>query len=155
EAMREVFADIRNLARTKGGLLATLLAFLPISTGAAASMLGQAKVAAAWQAGAGDVELVQGYLGSAVTALGCLAMGRLGTRFAGRPLYVVVSIAFAAVAFGMAATPATRASYLIWSVVYQFVYGLGFAGFMLFVLDAMGTTTAATKYSIYASLGNF
>lgn len=155
EAMREVFTDMRDLARTKGGLLATLLAFLPIATGAAASMLGQAQVAAYWHATSSDVALVQGYAGSVVAALGCLATGRLGTRVAPRPLYAVVSLAFACVAVAMAATPDERAWYLVWSLAYQFFYGMGYAGFMLCVLDAMGTTTAATKYSSYASIGNF
>ena len=155
EAIREVFVDLRNLARTKGGVVASLLSFLPIATGAGASMLSQAKVAAAWHAGAGDVELVQGYAGSAVTALGCLAVGRLGTRFRGRQLYMVISLVFAGVSLAMAAAPATRASYLAWTLAYQFAYGMAFAGFMLFVLEAMGHGTAATKYSIYASLSNF
>lgn len=57
-ATRGVFGDIWRLAKTKGGLLVTVLCFVPMGTGAAQSVLAQAEVAAQWNADADTVAWV-------------------------------------------------------------------------------------------------
>lgn len=154
-AVRGVLRDIADLARSKGGILVTLLCFLPFGTGAGQTVLTQSSVAAHWHATAGHVEFVQGYTGAVVIALGCLAGGWVAARMSARAAYVWEVLALAACSIGIALTPASVAAYVAWNLVYSFVYGLGFAGWTIVVLEAMGARSAATKYSLFASLGNF
>lgn len=153
--IRGLLRDIGNLARSKSGILVTLVCFLPLGTGAAQAVLAQAKVADHWHATASQVEWVQGYAGAAVTALGCFAGGWMSARMSPRPAYVLQVLALCAVALGMAVTPATVTAYVVWSLAYAFVYGGVFAGWTVVVLAAMGARSAATKYSLFASLSNF
>ena len=44
---------------------------------------------------------------------------------------------------------------MTWSLVYAWAVGICYAAFTALVLDAMGKGSAATKYTIYASLSNF
>jgi hypothetical protein len=45
--------------------------------------------------------------------------------------------------------------YVVWTSAYAAITGLTYAGFSAFVLEAMGTGAAATKYNVFASLSNF
>ena len=154
-AVKGVVRDLRLMLKTKGGLLAAVLCILPIGTGAAQSVLTQAKVAASWGAGEHEVELVQGLLSGAVTALGCFAGGALCDRIKPRIAYALIGILLAVIAVGMAVCPMSVHMYIGWSLVYAFGVGLAYAAFTAFVLDAMGKGSGATKYNIYASLSNF
>ncbi len=154
-SIRGVLHDIANLARSKGGILVTLLCFLPFGTGAAQSVLTQARVADHWHATASQVEWVQGYAGAAVTALGCFAGGWMSTRMRPRPAYVAQVLLLAAVAVAIAVVPATVTAYVALNLLYGFMYGVVFAGWTVVVLNAMGARSAATKYSLFASLSNF
>jgi len=154
-AMRGVFRDIANLARSKGGLLVTLLCFLPFGTGAAQSVLTQASVAEHWHATATHVEIVQGYSGAVATALGCFAGGWMSTRMAPRPAYVIQVVLLAGSAVALAMVPPSVAAYVVLNLTYAFMYGLVFAGWTVVILNAMGARSAATKYSLFASLSNF
>ena len=91
-AVKSVLHDIRQLARTKGGLLAAILCFLPVGTGAAQGVLTQAKVAEYWRAGDHEVALMQGVLAGVVTAAGCFVGGWLADRFKPRPAYAGIGI---------------------------------------------------------------
>jgi MFS family permease len=155
QAVGRVFRDIGALVRTKGGLLAAFLCFLPLGTGAAQGVLAQAGVAAHWGAGAWEVSLVQGYSLSVLTALGCFAGGWLCDRLHPRVAYALIGLGLAAVATGMAVTPKIVALYLFWNVLYSFGVGLAYAAFTAVVLNAIGWRSAATKYNIFASLSNF
>jgi MFS family permease len=154
-AVRSVIHDVAQLARTKGGLLVTVLCFLPLGTGAAKDVLTQAAIAERWHATAAHVALVQGYLSAGVTAAGCFAGGWMATRMGPRRAYVVVVLALAAAAVAIAAGPATATTYVVGNMLYAFVYGLTFAAWTAVVLAAMGTRSAATKYNLFASLSNF
>jgi hypothetical protein len=54
----------------------------------------------------------------------------------------------------MALSPRTEAMFIFWTCLYAVVTGLTYAGFTAFVLEAMGTGAAATKYNAFASLSN-
>lgn len=164
-AVRAVVADIRQLASGRGGLLAALLCFLPIGTGAGQGVLTQATVAGVWGASDNEVAMVQGVLAGVVTAAGCFAGGWVCDRLQPRTAYAVIGLMLAAVgaAMGLCApgsvlnpsgvSPVTL--YVVGNLTYAFVVGLAYAAFTAVVLQAIGRTSAATKYSLYASLSNF
>ncbi|HTX65045.1 MAG TPA: MFS transporter [Opitutaceae bacterium] len=154
-AMRNVAADLWQVARSRDGVLSAVLCFVPVGTGAAQGVLAQSVVAAHWGAGAGAVELVQGVLNGVVSMAGCL-LGGYGCRFFGpRAAYAVFGALMAAVTFAMAFAPATPAVYVVGNLGYAVVTGFCYAAFSAFVLDAIGAGNAATKYNGYASLSNF
>ncbi|MFZ5479377.1 MAG: MFS transporter [Myxococcota bacterium] len=154
-SVRGVVGQLRETLGSRGGRLAALLCFVPVSTGAAQGVLTQAAVAAHWGAGEQHVAWVQGYTAGAFTVLGCFAGGWLCDRFHPRVAYAGIGVGMAIVAFAMALLPATPAMYVAGNVVYALVVGMAYAGFTAFVLNAMGRGAGATKYNIYASLSNF
>jgi PAT family beta-lactamase induction signal transducer AmpG len=153
--IKQVLRDLGAMLKTKGGRLSAILCVLPIATGAAQGTLTQAKVAAFWGAGAGQVALTQGLLSGLVTAVGCFGGGYLCQRIHPRTAYVGIALALAAIAVFMAVSPSTVSMYVAWSLIYSFAVGLAYAAFTAFVLDAMGRGSAATKYNVFASLSNF
>lgn len=154
-AVTSVFRDVGALARTKGGLLAAFLCFLPLGTGAAQQTLTQAAVAANWGAGDREVALVQGLLVGGITMIGCFGGGWLCDRLRPRTAYAMIGLGIGAVTTGMAFTPHTVTAYVVWNIVYAFGVGLAYAAFTAVVLSAIGAKSAATKYTLYASLSNF
>jgi MFS family permease len=155
EAVKGVVDDLRRMVRTRPGLLSAAVCFLPFGTGAAQTVLTQSAVAARWGAGAAEIEKVQGLSSGVITAAGCFVGGWLCRRVHPRTASVAIGVALALVAFGMAFSPATIASYVAYSFAYAFGIGLGYAAFTAVVLDTMGRGSAATKYNIFASLSNF
>lgn len=154
QAVQSVFHDVLELARTKGGVLAAVLCFLPIGTGAAQGVLMQSAVAQHW--GAGEAEITWfGFASAAVNAAGCFAGGVLCTWMGPQRAYATIGVALAAVAAGMALSPATPFMFLAWNVVYALGVGLAYAAFTAVVLDVMGKGSGASKYTLYASLSNF
>ncbi len=164
-AVRSVLGDIKALAKARGGLLAALLCFLPIGTGAGQGVLTQAAVAGVWGASDTEVALVQGVFAGVVLAVGCFAGGWLCDRLQPRTAYAAIGLALAVVGalMGLMApgsplnpsgiTPVTL--YVVGNLTYAFVVGLAYAAFTAVVLQAIGRGSAATKYSLYASLSNF
>lgn len=153
--VRWVVADLWATLRSRGGALAALLFMLPVGTGAAASVLTQAAVAAHWGAGAKEVALLQGTLAGVITAGGCFLGGWWCQRQHPRAVYMVISLALAAVASGMALAPATVTTFVVASCVYNLGVGIAYAGFTAVTLDAIGRGAGATKYSMLASISNF
>jgi MFS family permease len=149
---RDIFADLWALARSRIGALAVAICFLPIGSGAAQNLW--AVIAGDWHAGADTVELVNGVLGGFVAAAGCLAGGWLSDRMDRKTAYCVFGALQLAVAIAMALAPRVPAQFAAWSSIYVFVQGLTYAGFSALVLEAIGQTAAATKYSLFAALGN-
>ncbi len=154
-AVRDVVRDLVSMLKTKGGLASAILCVMPVGTGAAQGVLTQAKVAAFWGAGDTEVALMQGLVAGFVTAIGCFAGGYVCERFHPRTAYAGIGVALGIVATLMAVTPASVTTYVIWSMVYSFGVGLAYAAFTAVVLNAMGRTSGATKYNIFASLSNF
>ena len=78
-AMRGVLVELWQVAKSRSGILCTVLCILPIGTGAASGVLAQAAVAAKWGVGENTVSLVNGVLNGLVSALGCLVGGEICT----------------------------------------------------------------------------
>jgi PAT family beta-lactamase induction signal transducer AmpG len=149
----EVVRDLVRVARGRAGLLALILCFLPIGSGAASGLW--ATVADDWKASADTVALVTGLLAGVISALGCIVGGWICDRMDRKLAYVLYGLLQAACAIGMALMPHTQPMFVAWASLYAFITGLTYAGFSAFVLEAIGKGAAATKYNVYASLSNF
>lgn len=154
-AVRQVFADLKHMVGSQGGLLSAILCFLPIGTGAAQGVLTQAEVAAYWGAGEHEVAMVQGIGAGIINALGCFMGGWLCIRYTPRAVYAAMGLSLALAAAGMALGPATPTAYIVGNTVYSLGVGLSYAAFTAVVLDAIGPGSAATKYTLFATLSNF
>lgn len=151
-SVRGVLRDLWSVARSRGGLLALLVCFLPIGTGAAANLF--AAIADDWRASANTVALVTGALGGIASAVGCFIGGYLCDRMDRKTAYWVFGFAQAACAVAMALTPRTQAMYVIFVTLYWVITGFTYAAFSAVVLEAIGHGAAATKYNVFASLSN-
>jgi hypothetical protein len=69
--------------------------------------------------------------------------------------YAGIGLLMAAVATGMALSPQVVEMYVFWNLSYSLVVGFAYAAFTAVVLEAIGTSSAATKYNLFASLSNF
>lgn len=153
-AIWDAALDFFRVWKTRNGLLAGVICFLPVGTGAATITLSVGTIAAVWGAGEAEVGMVQGWIAGIISAIGCLAGGYLGNRWHPRHVYVGVGAVMAAVTGTMAFAPFTVPMYVAFCLVYAFVAGLAYAAYTGFVLDAIGTGAAATKFNGFASLAN-
>jgi MFS family permease len=147
-----VVTDLWHVARSRAGILALVLCFLPIGTGAASGLFSA--VANDWHATAETVALVTGALAGVLSAIGCLVAGVISDRMNRQLAYALYGIVQAAFAVAMAVLPHTQLNYIIFTSLYTLMSGFTFAGFSAFVLEAIGRGAAATKYNAYASLSN-
>ena len=147
-----LFGDVWSVAKSRRGFLALFLCFLPIGSGAASNLW--AAVAGDWGATADTVALVTGVLGGVLSGAGCLLGGWICDRMDRKAGYVLYGVLQAACAVGMAFSPRSQPMYIFWTCLYAVITGLTYAGFTAFVLEAIGTGAAATKYNVFASLSN-
>jgi PAT family beta-lactamase induction signal transducer AmpG len=150
--LRNVVLDLWHLAKSRIGFLALFLCFLPIGSGAASNLWSA--VAQDWGASADTVALVTGVVGGLLMAGGCLAGGFICDRLDRKAAYILYGVLQATCAVGMSFAPRTEQMYILFTSLYAVVTGLTYAGFTAFVLEAMGTGAAATKYNVFASLSN-
>jgi MFS family permease len=155
QAVANVARELWNTLRERGGMLAALLLMLPVGTGAASGVLTQAAVAAHWGADANAVALTQGLLSGVITAAGCFVGGWLCHRTHPRNIYIVFGLLLGVIDLAMAAAPATVTMYVGISMVYAFGLGIVYSAYAAVVLDSIGTTAPATKFSVMASIANF
>jgi MFS family permease len=151
-AVAALARDIWSVLRSRAGVLALLLMFLPIGTGAASNLW--AAVADDWHASVHTVELVTGVLSGLVSAAGCLVGGYICDRIDRRWSFALFGLLMAACALGMALAPRTEPMFVLFTMGYAFIVGLSYAGFTAVVLEAIGKGAAATKYNLFASLSN-
>jgi len=147
-----VLRDLWSVARSRTGILALLICFLPIGTGAASNLWSA--VADDWHASADTVALVTGALTGVVCAIGCLVGGYGSDRMDRKTSYALYGLLMAICAVAMALAPRTEAMYATFVLIYAFIQGLTYAGFTAVVLEAIGLGAAATKYNLFASLSN-
>ena len=148
--IKAVFKDFWQLVRNRSGILAFILCFLPIGTGA----IVFPSIAGEWGASANLVALITGVLCGVISAIGCLVGGWICDRKDRKRAYVWFGILQAGAAVAMAFLPHTPAMFVVWVSVYNFTSGLCYAAFSAFVLEVIGQGAAATKYNALASLSN-
>ena len=145
-------SDLWNLLRSRIGILALLICLLPIGSGAAQNLWSP--IANEWHASANVVAFVTGAMSGVISALGCLAGGWLCDRMDRRTAYCVFGLLLVVAAIGMALCPRTSNQYIFWTSAYAFVVGLCYAAYCAVVLEAIGDTAAATKFSFLSSVSN-
>ncbi len=147
-----VLKDLWQVARTRAGILALLICFLPIGSGAASNLWSA--VADDWNASANTVALATGVFSGIVSALGCLIGGYGSDRMDRKTAYALYGLLMAMCTVAMALAPRTEAMYVVFTLMYALIQGLTYAGFTAVVLETIGLGAAATKYNLYASLSN-
>lgn len=152
--MRHVLSDVWRLAKTRPGLLAALLCFLPLSTGASQGVMAQAEVAALWGAGEREVSLVNGLLAGCLMALGSVAGGLAGGRWDSRKVYAGAGLLMAGLVIAWALLPFTPRVFVAMGLAYSLALGLAYAAFSGLVLQVIGGRGVATQYNLFASLAN-
>jgi MFS transporter, PAT family, beta-lactamase induction signal transducer AmpG len=150
--LKNLFSDIWDTLKTRMGILAMILCFLPLGTGAASNLWSA--VATDWHAGADTVAFVTGVMSGLITAVGCIFGGWICDRMDRQLAYTVFGLLMAICAVTMAYTQHSELMYIIWTSLYAFLLGLSYAGFSAFVFEAIGKGAAATKFTVYASLSN-
>lgn len=152
-ALRAVIVDLwQTILRSRTGLLAMILCFLPVGSAAASSLF--AALADRWNTSADAVALFTGILAGIVSAIGCMAGGWLSDRMDRKIAYAVAGFFLAVVAIAMYLGPRNEAGYGIFTLSYQFASGVAYGAFTGFVLEAIGRGAAVTKYNALASLSN-
>lgn len=147
-----LFKDVWNTIKTKSGLLALLLCFLTLGTGAVGGLW--ASIAKNWHVSVGVIEVATGVLGGLISAVGCMIGGYICDRMNSRNAYLIFGLAAAACAVGMGYSPRTELMFIIWTSLYAATTGLCYAGFTAFAMETIGKGAAATKYNIFAALSN-
>ena len=152
DTYRNLFQDVWSTLKTKMGILAMIICFLTLGTGAAANLWSA--VAKDWGASADTVALVTGLLNGLLTAVGCLWGGWICDQLDRKKAYLVFGFLGALCVVGMAYSPKTELMYIIWTSVYAVLMGFSYAGFTAIVLEAIGKGAAVTKFNIYVMLTN-
>jgi MFS transporter, PAT family, beta-lactamase induction signal transducer AmpG len=152
KTFNNMFTDIWLTLKARLGVLALVLCFLPLGTGALQNLWAGA--AGSWNASAATVEFVTGVLSGLITAAGCLAGGWICDRVNRKGAYLVFGFLSALCTVAMAYCPHTQFMFIFWTSLYAFIMGLCYAGFSAFVFEAIGRGAAGTKYTIYACLSN-
>jgi len=148
--VRETAVDVWRVVRQRAGILALILCFLPLGSGAApfAAMAGE------WHASDHTVALVTGVLGGVISMVGCFAGGWLCDRMNRKTAYVWFGLFQAAAGVAMGWLGRSESMFIVWTLVYYFGSGLSYAAFSAFVFEAIGKGAVATKYNGLASLSN-
>lgn len=153
QGLRESVSDLfTTILRSRPGILAMVLCFLPAGAAAASGLFSA--MADRWQTSADAVALYTGVLGGLVAAVGCWAGGWLSDRMDRKTAYALSGVFLGVVAIGMYLGPRSQAGYAVFTLAYQFGAGLAYGAFTGFVLEAIGRGAVATKYNVLASLSN-
>ena len=150
KSLAATLKDLWQLIRNRSGVLAFILCFLPIGTGAVVFP----SIAGEWGASSDTVALITGVLGGVISAVGCIVGGWICDRMDRKKAYVLAGILQAGAGVAMALLPRNQAMFVVWVSVYTFTSGLAYAAFSAFVLEVIGKGAAATKYNALASLSN-
>jgi PAT family beta-lactamase induction signal transducer AmpG len=150
--LKAIGSDLWELLRSRIGILALMICLLPIGSGAAQNLWSP--IAGEWHASADVVAFVTGAMSGLISAAGCLAGGWLCDRIDRKLAYCLFGFSLAVVAAGMALCPRTSNQYVFWTSAYAFVVGLCYAAYCAVVLEAIGKTAAATKFSFLSAVSN-
>ena len=152
ENARALVGDLWSLVRSRIGILAVVICFLPIGSGSAQNLWSV--VAGDWHADANTVALVNGAMGGVISAFGCIVGGWVCDRLDRRTAYCLFGFLLVLAAIAMAVTSRTPMQFIVWTSIYAFIIGLCYAGYCAVVLEAIGRTAAATKFSLLSALSN-
>lgn len=149
----EVFKELWGMIKSRRGVTAIALVFLPIGS-AAAQGLFSGQIATDWGADAKLVSWTSGWMAGIAATIGCLIGGWMSDKIGRRMAYMLSGAILAVIAVAMGLAPKSPATYAIFTLAYQFGGGIAYGTFTGFVLEVIGKGAAATKYNLLASLSN-
>ena len=149
---KEIGRELWQLARSRAGALALLICVLPIGAGGATNFWSV--VADEWHASADTVAMVNGLFGGLIMALGCMVGGWCCDRMDRKYFYCLAGATQVLAAIAMALLPRAPEQFVLWTCAYALFQGFSYAGYTAVVLEVIGSTMAATKFSLLASLAN-
>ena len=109
-----VLKDLWQVVRARAGILALLICFLPIGSGAASNLWSA--VADDWHASANTVALATGVFSGIVSALGCLFGGYGADRMDRKTAYALYGLLMAISTVAMALAPRTETMYVVFTL---------------------------------------
>ncbi len=118
-SLREAVRDLWIVVKQRSGMLALILCFLPIGSGAAGGLW--AAVADEWHAGANTVALVTGILSGLIMAAGCLVGGWIADRMDRRLAYLLYGLLQAVAALMMAFLPRSELVFVVMTSLYALI----------------------------------
>jgi len=148
----ETGRDVWSLIKGRIGLLACFIMLLPIGSGGLQQLW--APIAKDWHAGADEVALVGGLLSGLVSIPGCIVGGYIADRIDRKRAYSLFGVALSAAAIGMALTPRTPLSFLVWACIYNATTGFCYGAYSAVTLEAVGKGAAGTKFNLISSISN-
>jgi PAT family beta-lactamase induction signal transducer AmpG len=152
QTYRHLGRDVWDTVKSKKGILAMVLCFLTLGTGAASNLW--ASIAKDWHVNADTIAVLSGVAGGLLAALGCMIGGWICDHMNRQHAYIFFGLFGAAITVAMAYAPRTELMFIIFTSLYSVALGLSYAGFTAFTLEAIGKGAAATKYNIFAALSN-
>lgn len=153
QATKELAKDVWKTIATRRGIVALVICFLPIGSGAAANLFSS--INDDWGASPTVLALTTGALGGVVAAAGSLAGGFMSDRMKRTLAYALSGALLGVCAVGMAVSPRSWIFFALFSLLYNFLSGVAYSCFTALVLDVIGPEgAAATKYNVFASLSN-
>lgn len=141
-----------GLARSRDGVLAMIMAILPVGLGAAAGLMPA--VAGDWRASADLVAGVTGVLGGLVVIPGAIVGGYICDRFPRRPTYIWVTFAYAVAEVANALAPHSPETFTVFVLLNAFLFGMAFAALSAVILDCLGLAAPGTVSALLTSMGN-
>jgi PAT family beta-lactamase induction signal transducer AmpG len=150
--IRAVVADVWAVAWSRTGGLTLLVFLLPLGTGVAGGYFSA--ISGEWKASANLVALVSGIAASVAATIGAIAGGYICDWLDRKTAYVLLSLAQAAVAVGMACAPRTPETFALFALAYAATTSLAFAAYAALTLETIGAGAAATKFNLMASVAN-
>ncbi len=152
EGFAKMFADIKEMFKSRVAIFTTLLIITPIGAGAAAYVWSS--VSDNWKVNADTVALVTGVLSGIVSAIGCVVGGWAADKVGIWWSYFGGGLLMALVTLVMAVSALNPFTYVAGVLAYAFMIGFVYAAFSAVVLHAIGKGLASTKYALLSSLGN-
>jgi len=147
-----VFRDLWQLIRSREGALVAALALSPIGVSGVDNFWSG--IAPEWGVAASTVVLVIGFATVAAAFAGCLLAGWWADRMDRRIVYLgtggLLAVACAALAVG----PHIPGVFIAGTLVHKLVVSMCDVALSALTLSVIGRSTAATKYTFLAGLGN-
>jgi PAT family beta-lactamase induction signal transducer AmpG len=152
ERIVAVFRELLQLIRSRDGALVAVLALSPIGVSGVDNFWSG--IAAEWQVSANTVVLVTGFATIAVAALGCLLAGWWADRADRRVVYLATGTLLALACASLGVAPHVPGVFITGTLAHKFVVSMCDVALSALTLSVIGRSTAATKYTVLAGLGN-
>ena len=148
----EIGRELWRLLRSREGLLVALLSIAPIGISGADNFFSG--IADEWKVPLGTIALVTGFAGSLFGMAGCYIAGWWADRADRRLVYLTTGLLVALSSVVLALAPHVPGAFIGGTMAQRVFLGMSDAALSALVLTVIGRSAAATKFTIFAALGN-